>query len=64
MKKQIATAVMVLKRVTKGAVLYEKNVDGEGSEAITSIYLRKSGLPQKPFPEHIEITIAELWAEG
>lgn len=46
---------MRLDRITKGAVLY-KNVREGQPEAMTNLYLRKSGLTE-PYPEIIHITI-------
>ena len=48
-------AVMKLDRLTKGAALY-KNVKEGTDEAVTNIYLRKSGLPSD-VPQEITITI-------
>lgn len=55
MSEQIATATMNLTRETKGAVLYH-NEDEGSSEAVTNLYLRKSGLT-KPYPEVLIVTI-------
>ena len=49
-------ATMQLVRETKGAVLYQNVREGIG-EAVTNIYLRKSGLDGSPYPETIHITI-------
>lgn len=51
----ISTATLALERATPGAVLYKNKVEGE-DEAITTVYLRKSGLSE-PFPSTIEIAI-------
>ncbi len=53
--KTISTARMVQKKLTKGAVFYESV--GQEQQAITSIYLRKSGL-ETPYPEFIVLTVA------
>lgn len=60
MKKIQAT--MSLSRETKGAVLYE-NVKQSVHEAVTNLYLRKSGLDGSPYPEQIHLTI-EIEAHG
>ncbi len=49
-------ATMNLDRVTKGAVLY-KNIKQNVIEAITNLYLRKSGLDPAPYPEVIHVTV-------
>ena len=53
-KLTISQATMRLDRETKGAVLY-KNVDD--GMAITSLYLRKDGIPT-PYPQNIVVTVA------
>ncbi len=56
--KTIDTVVMKLDRATKGAVLYKDSVRTTGVEgqALTSLYLRKDGLPE-PFPPEITVTV-------
>ena len=54
--KTISTATMKLDHVTKGAVVY-KDARADAGTALTSIYLRKVGLPE-PFPPTITVTIA------
>ncbi len=51
----IATAMMVMKRATKGAVLYENVSTGDG-RAVTTLYLRKDGLVE-PYPGEIVVTV-------
>ncbi len=51
----IATTIMNLDRTTKGAALYKNPKEGD-SEAITTIYFRKSGLPTI-VPEQVVVTV-------
>lgn len=53
----IATTIMNLDRTTKGAALYKNPKEGEG-EAITTMYLRKSGLGDV-IPNQIVVTIVK-----
>ena len=53
---KIAGAVMHLQRVTKGAVLYKNEKEGDG-EALTTVYLRKSALTE-PYPTTITIVLS------
>ncbi len=53
--KTIQQSDMKLDRVTKGAVLY-KVVEENPASAITSIYLRKSGLTE-PYPTVITLRV-------
>lgn len=46
---------MTLVRETKGAVLYENTLKAPG-EAVTNLYLRKSGLTA-PYPQVIHIAL-------
>ncbi len=56
--KTIDTVTMTPDRITKGAVLYKDLVRTSGMEgqALTSLYLRKDGLPT-PFPPKITVTV-------
>ncbi len=54
----IATAILHLDKVTKGAVLYKVGEAASVSPAITSIYLRKDGLTE-PYPTSIVMTIVK-----
>ncbi len=51
----IAITMMNLERTTKGAALYKNPKEGS-SEALTTIYLRKSGLPNV-VPDQILVTV-------
>ena len=53
--KTISTSEMKLDRETKGAVLY-KAIETAPNEAITNLYLRKSGLTA-PYPEVIHVQV-------
>ena len=53
----ITTTIMNLDRTTKGAALYKNPKEGD-SEAITTIYLRKSGLGEV-IPNQIVVTIVK-----
>jgi len=55
--RTIASAMMSLDKVTKGAVRYaDKDADADNGSPITVIYLRKSGLTE-PYPTEIELKI-------
>lgn len=51
----LARKQLVLKKETKGAVLYEVQ-NGNGG-MITSIYLRKQGFPTNSYPSTIHVTV-------
>ncbi len=53
--KTISSAKLSMDRTTKGAVLYKNQSTAEGV-AVTSIYLRKSGL-SAPYPSEITVTV-------
>lgn len=52
----LARKQLIMKRQTKGAVLYE-SLTSNGSSMITSIYLRKSGFPTNNYPGTIHVVI-------
>ncbi len=55
--KTIQQSDMKLDRVTKGAVLYKAmDMEDNPASAITSIYLRKSGLTE-PYPTEITLRV-------
>ena len=56
---RIATKQLTMDRVTKGAVLYstKNSPDADNGSPITSIYLRKSGMPTENYPATITVTI-------
>jgi len=53
--KTIASAMMRLDKITKGAIRYS-DMDTEEDSPITVIYLRKSGL-KEPYPTEIELLV-------
>ncbi len=60
--RTVSKATLTMDRSTKGAVLYKNAKEGEG-QAITTVYLRKSGLVE-PYPGSIEMTITVDDEEG
>ncbi len=58
MSKTLTKAVLKFVRQTKGAVLY-KQEDPSPNDAITNLYLRKSGLGDE-YPNEIEVTIKAI----
>ena len=53
---RISKTELRLERETKGAILYTNPVTGSSSP-VTSIYLRKSGMPTTTYPQSIHVTI-------
>ena len=54
----IARQMLVMKRQTKGAVLYQRPADATANGGpVTSIYLRKSGFPTGKYPGIIHVSI-------
>lgn len=58
MSNTVTKAVLTFERATKGAVLY-KNPDTSPKQAITNIYLRKTGMGEE-HPNEIEVTITKV----
>jgi len=53
-QKQLVQAHLVLKKTTPGALRYENDAASPG--AITTLYLRKGGMPSSP-PGDITVTV-------
>jgi len=53
---ELSRTKMTLVRETKGAVLYENVLKAPG-EAVTNLYLRKSGLASSVYPQVIYVAI-------
>lgn len=52
------TVTLDFEKETKGAIRYANVREGE-KEAVTVIYLRKSGLNGEPYPKQIHVTIED-----
>lgn len=55
-QERITSQLMIQKRVTKGAILYEMPERKQGCP-VTSIYLRRDGFPNGQYPGDIQVTI-------